>query len=100
MTHQFKVGDKVWIRTPRGHGLMEVTIDAETSRSWVVCLGTYDEEKFPKKNPEGMYSEQGKIDYEWHNNHRWRIGKLVDRCTPEQLRQIAQIFGYVEEPVK
>jgi len=95
---EFKVGDKVWVESGRRHNeLKEVTIDAETSRSWVIYAGSYDEIKFPKKNPKGMYDEQGKIDYEWHNTHRWRIGKLVDRCSPEQLRQIAQIVGYVEE---
>jgi hypothetical protein len=77
--------------------LAEVTIDAETSRSWVVGAGKHYEQKFSKKNPEGMYNEQQKNDYEWDNIHRWKIGKLVDRCSPEQLRQIAQIVGYVEE---
>lgn len=101
----FKVGDTVWLfdlnsrvyvpgrSAPvyRGH-FVPHEIVGETSKSWIVGFG---EKKFPKKNPEGMYTAEGVDDQCWAQDYRIKIIDHVRRCSPDQLREIAKIVGFV-----
>lgn len=111
MIHQFKIGDKVWCfdqnrRVYDGKGsfgghiiyaghFYESKITGETSRSWIV--GQYGD-KYSKKDPSGLYTDEQKADAIWMHDNRHKIAGIVDRCRDiEKMRQIAQIVGYVEE---
>ena len=98
-----KVGDKVWLFDfnrrvyPKNGSISnspiyseyfyQATIDGETSRSWIVLC-----QKFPKKNPIGLYTDKQKADKIWVNENRYRIVKLVENCSIEKLKQIEELF--------
>lgn len=79
--------------TFRGH-FYEVTIDGETSRSWLV--GKWKPTKVPKSDPFSvLYTEAMIDDAEWVSRHRSRIASLVQFTKdPDTLRNIAEIVGY------
>jgi len=98
-----KVGDKVWLFDgnrrvyPKSAGMScapiysehfySVTIDSETSRSWIV-----DGVKFPKNNPIGIYTDQQKEDMIWARENRRKIIDVVDRCSAKELREIYNLL--------
>lgn len=108
----FKIGDKVWRFDPNrrvypkdkaisggpiyAEHFWQDTIVGETSRSWLVGGRDWDQIKVPKKNPTGIYTDEQKEAEIWEHDHRYRIVKMVQRCTPEQLKQIAKLIGYNE----
>lgn len=94
-----KVGDKVWLfninrrvypKDNRGFSspiysehFYEAVIEGETSRSWIVCG-----EKFSKKDPRGIYTDETKELKIWDNENRYIIKNKIDRCSVEILKQI------------
>lgn len=80
-------------------------ITGETSRSWIIHGGRWDETKVPKKpNPiqkrQWCFSEaelEGRV--WWENNHCSLADAVRDCRNPEVLRKIASIpeLGYTEK---
>jgi len=99
-----KVGDKVWLFDynrriyPKTGGISsspiyveyfyQAIIDRETSRSWVVL-----NQKFPKKNPIGIYTDEQKNDKIWDYENRPKIVRLVEQCSTDKLKQIEKILA-------
>lgn len=78
--------------TFRGH-FYEVTIEGETSKSWITNHGRT---KVPKSSPfPPLYTEQMISDREWVAVHAYRISEEVRRLTDvDSLKRIAEIVGY------
>lgn len=79
--------------TFRGH-FYEVTIDGETSRSWLV--GQWKPTKVPKSNPFSiLYTEEMIDDAEWVSEHGPRIARYVQGISnADLLRRLADLIGY------
>lgn len=79
--------------TFRGH-FYEVTIDGETSRSWLV--GEWKPIKVPKSDPFSvLYTEEMIADAEWLSEHRYRISSQVQSIKDaDVLRKIADLIDY------
>jgi len=82
--------------TFRGH-FEPVTIDGETSRSWVIQKGW---KKVPKSDPFSVLHTEEMIDErEFVAVHSYHIGEVVRRTKDaDTLRKIAEIIGYEVEP--
>ena len=99
-----KVGDKIWVFDynrrvyPKDGGIgrraiysehfIQRTIEAETSRSWIVCGN-----KYPKADPRGLYTDEEKADNIWENDNRRRIVLDVERCSGKVLREIDSLIN-------
>ncbi len=106
-----KIGDKVWLfdtnrriypKDNRGMGaavmgapifsehFYQVTIDGETSRSWLI-----GREKFSKKDPLGIYTDEQKEDKIWDHVNRYKIIDKIKNCSVSKLKQINSIIDEV-----
>jgi hypothetical protein len=72
-----------WIIGPPG---------SNTSQSWAT-------RKVPKKGPwhDIAWSLSDVNADVWAHEHRWRIEHMVQRCSPDVLRRVADLVGYVEK---
>lgn len=97
------IGSTIWRkdgRTIQGPVYREhwrpLTIDAETSRSWV-CGPKWAQYKVPKKGPHpGFAFTQQEVDDDvWVNEHRSRIVREIEWLNDASvLRQIAALIGH------
>lgn len=78
--------------TFRGH-FREVTIEGQTSKSWITDHGRV---KVPKLTPfPPLYTEAMVDAAEYVHDHAYFIGEAARKCRdPIKLRQIAEIVGY------
>lgn len=71
-----------------------VRIKAETTRSWIV---SYYDRKIPKSTLEGCYTFEQVEEKVWDHENRYKIARLVDSCSLDQLKMIAGIFDWKEQ---
>lgn len=97
-----KIGDKIWLfdsnrkKYEKGNSapiysehFYQEEIVGETSRSWLVG---YFKNKFSKKDPIGLYTDEMKADKIWEYDNRYKIVALVERCSIKQLKKINDIL--------
>lgn len=81
-------------------------IIGETSRSWLLehdwkaskaTLSSPDARKFGGR---GFFTAEQMADDIWIHEHRHKIRDMLDRASPAQLRQIAEIVGYNPKEVE
>lgn len=102
----FKIGDKVWRfdgnrrvyvegnSTPiYSEHFYQDTIVGETPKSWLIHYGRV---KINKKTLEGIYTDEQRAAMIWDKQHRYKIVREVQTCSPELLKQIAELIGYKE----
>ena len=98
-----KLGDKVWIFDsnrriyPKDGGnsaqpiwaehFSQAIIEGETLRSWII-----KGEKFPKKDPFGIYTDEQKADTIWDHENRYAIINKIKSCDIDLLKKIHQIL--------
>ncbi len=72
-------------------------IVGETSRSWLVGH-LHNPSKAPNSgaHPGWAFTAQEVDDDCWANENRYQICRIVERCSPAKLRQIAEIVGWKE----
>jgi hypothetical protein len=71
-------------------------IIGETSRSWLIGPA-WGPVKVPKRGADSrrfLFSEKDVDDDVWANDHRYRIERLIQTLSPDQLRQVAELIGY------
>ena len=71
-----------------------VTIEGETSRSWVT---SWYGKKVPKRGPrQGIAFTEAEVEADvWVHDHRYKIVRMVEQCEVETLKAIAQAVGYM-----
>jgi hypothetical protein len=101
---QMKVGDKVWLFSENrrvypknskfssgpiyAEHFYQVTIDGETSRSWLI-----EKTKYPKiTSIINLYTNEQKADAIWREENERKIVDKIKYCTIEQLKQIDTIL--------
>ena len=74
-----------------------VTIEGETSRSWVT---SWYGNKVPKRGPRhGVAFTEAEVNADvWAHDHRYKIVRMVELCEVETLKAIAQAVGYMPNP--
>lgn len=74
----------------------EKKIIGETSRSWIIGRGTWDELKVPKKGPHhGLCFSMDEVeDMCWVNDHRHKIAAMLTKATAAQLKSCAAVLGF------
>lgn len=76
----------------------ECFVTGETKGCWIV--GNHKVNKRTFRTAAGayggsqFYTDAGKADNVWANDHRYKIGQRIISCPVAQLRQIAAIIGY------
>lgn len=98
-----KIGDKIWLfdanrriykkgeQSPIfSEHFYKVTIDGETSRSWLI-----GRDKFSKKDPCGIYTDEQKEDKIWDHMNRYKIIDKIKNCSIAKLKQINSIIDEV-----
>lgn len=97
------IGSTIWIfdRTRRVYPeplyrehWRPVTIEGETSRSWVT---SWYGKKVPKRGPrQGIAFTEAEVEADvWVHDHRYKIVRMVEQCEVETLKAIAQAVGYM-----
>lgn len=89
-------GKAIGSPTFRGH-FYEVTIEGETSRSWITNYGLT---KVPKSAPfPPLYTEEMIATEEFVKEHGYSISEAVRKCRDHNtLKKIAAIVGYDHPP--
>ena len=95
-------------RSPSGGGgpiyrehFEPLKIEGENRLSWVLDGGWKVNKKSLKGEAasfsyggRGFFTAEQMEDDIWQHDHRYRIRDLFDRCSPEQLREIAKLLDY------
>ena len=71
-------------------------IIGETSRSWLIG-SAWGPVKVPKRGANHrrfLFSDKDLDDDVWAHDHRYRIERLIQTLSPDQLRQVAELIGY------
>jgi hypothetical protein len=87
----------VWL-TSEGGWPSKSRLIGETTRSWVSGTGRCLR-KWAKCDYK-IIPEEEALELQWANENRYKIGRNIQhgRHTAEQLRRVAEIIGYTEEP--
>lgn len=116
---QIQIGDKFWVwrgdewrylPSVKVHSSFEeAEVVGETKVSWLVLRSSHaalgwgnpSESKFvikvPKKNPyEVLFTDEARDLWDWADTNRRFISAQVQRASPEVLRQVADLLGYVD----
>jgi hypothetical protein len=69
-------------------------IIGETRQSWLLEFGYKAKKGDDPIKRGGFYTEVEMEDNIWTHDHRHKVRDLLDRASPTQLREVAEILGY------
>lgn len=101
-----EIGETIYYRRDSRDFVQKAILYGETSRSWLIG----QEDAWWRDNPEAIAKYATKLPKKeskfeskeayglslWASKNRWQIRERVNFATPEQLKKVAEVIGYME----